>query len=230
MSRFTRKLEKLADRDASLRELVSYRILRANLNWPDHQQVLLDAVSTFSAIHPHHQFYVTHGGPEVRPGDGSENIGESWVILNCMSYLTGKVHRSVTGKVDRQIESGAQLVFHFTHSTGLFQVYLHPPILSDSRKKHHIECLIWYSTSLDRVDSRFAYRMIKRMLAFQRVESSFQLSYGYEKLMVRYWRFIDARNRRKLLPEQHLLLTGWELAVIAGVIAAGGFLVSLLST
>lgn len=227
MSRLARKIGALVNRDLHLRGLAKYQVRRAELNWPEHQAKLEKVARAFAEMHPEGKFYVRCGGPVHKPGDGSINIGESWISLQSPTRVTGRRYFDTSGTVDRQTESGVQLAFHFNHFSGLFQVYIHPPVLSDSKKKQ-AECLIWYAHNLDRVDEKFALRMIRNMLAFQRVESAFQLSYGYEKLLVRYWRFVDARNRRKLLPEQHFLLTGWEITVIAGFIAAAGFLVSLI--
>lgn len=227
MSCMEKDLDRLISKDSFRRARASYRILRANLNWQIHRDVALSVLRQFSDKHPSTGWFVDKGGPSFTAPSGSSSVGESWVGLRMDRRFTGKKHCSAEGVLEKQEEIGVSLVFHFTHTTGLLHVFVQPPSLSDSKTKPS-ECLLYYSHRLDAVDKKFCLKMIKRMLVLNRVKSAFQISNWIENSLVRYWLFMDARNRRRLLPETNLLFNAWELAILTGGLALGAFIVSLI--
>ncbi|MDP2245682.1 hypothetical protein [Pseudomonas sp.] len=213
------------------------RCERVNRNWPLHAQRVVDVFREIQAEGDKHGvvmfvqepewFQPTYDGLGRRYG--KYPLGETSVILCFMRQRTGTGVFERTEEGDTHTfdyEEGAQLVVHHSPDQGVVQVFFSPPRLSKDNKE---EALLYTHTfNSDDLTRDWVMRLVPCFFTFNRVESLLERPSVIDRLRVRWWRFIDIRNRRGYLEKLQHVLTPWELILIAGTTAPLLWLLSWL--
>lgn len=157
--------------------------------------------------------------------------GQSSIVLSIPERYTRKAVVTKTEEgvlLDRIFESGACIVFHYTHGSALFQVLVETPKDSDSNRPR--ETLLTYAThDLSEVDEKLVFRHVAKFLTTYRVYSSLEDSSWADRMKVRYWMFMDRRNREQVTSGSKYFFTAWEIAVFAAAFAVANSIFALAS-
>ena len=223
------KIKKLWAADQKARERHLWHKKRNIRNWPIHKMRALAVFECFAhAAREHGQFFGVIDQirkPEAPDEVGIFHYGQDHVSLIFPSRPTGEltVTQSWGGGVysKREREAGASLAIHFSEHNGVFQTFLFPPKYSALVKEKR-GVLIDFSFNMDNLTPDYSAKMIRKLLIFNRVESILESSTLLERWRVRWWRFIDVRNRKGIGEKAEHLLTPWEMIVLAALLAIFG--------
>ncbi len=112
------------------------------------------------------------------------------------------------------------VIYHSSHN-GYVQIFFAPSKIEE-RKQSARELLMSYHSDMDELTPRLVVALIRKFLIFARVDSSLESASWQEQLRVRWWRFVDVRNRKSMKGDIDVLLTPWEklsMVALASVIS-----------
>ncbi len=216
------------------RESHAKRCARCDRNWLTHKAIGLAQFHDFASIAMEDWVFfhvVDFCESQNENENGPWTTGDDNIVLSGSHRFTGKEthYESLSGHYrDVSAETGGSLVVHYTYRQGLVQVFLVPP-RTDSTNIKKAEILLWSSYNTDNLTSDFYRSLIAKFLVFCRVESSLDSSSIVDRCRVRWWKYMDIRNRRNLFPETHKYLNGWEISAAAALIAIASLVVSIFS-
>lgn len=230
-------LEGILRKESRKRFKNQLRCKRVNLNWPIHAQRVVDVFREIQAEGDKHGVALFVTEPEwFNPAyddfglrKGEFPLGETAVILSFMTRRTGTgvlVRTEEGTQTTFDSEKGAELVVHHSPSQGVVQVFFAPPKIEKSIESDAILYTHTYNT--DDVTRDWVMDLVPSFFTFNRVESLLERPSLLDRLRVRWWRFIDIRNRHGYLEKLQHVLTPWELLLIAGTAAPLIWLVNWL--
>lgn len=229
-----KSLASIWESEARKREKQKQRTMRCDRNWPLHKAAGLAVFKAFADIAKSDGviFHVVDYRESQRDNEyGPWTVGEDSIVLGALGRPTGKQthYESLYGShSDYDYEKGGSLVVHYTERQAAIHVFLSPPKPEGSliEKK---EVLLWAGYNTDRLTPDFYRSLIRKFLVFCRVESSLDNSTFIERCRVRWWKYMDVRNRRNLFGTPHNLLNAWELSAVAALFATVSLLVSIIA-
>lgn len=216
-------LERMWRKESSRRTKNQLRRERCNRNWPLHAQRVVDAFREIQAEGDKHGVAMFVTEPkwdyDFSHRNSKLSLGETAVILRFSIQFAGtgvleRTDNGVTEKMD--YEKGAQLVVHHSSGQGLVQVFFAPPTV-EGRTKEEDALLFTHTYDTDDVTRDWVMGLISSFFTFNRVESMLELPSMFDRLRVRWWRFMDIRNRRGYLDKLQHVLTPWELILVTAV-------------
>lgn len=220
-------LERMLRKEGRKRLENELRRERVNRNWPLHAQRVVDVFREVQDKGRKHGvalfvsepelFHHANGGLGLRIGEIP--LGVSTVILSFVIQLTGTGVLTRTTEGEREEwdhETGAQLVVHHSFAEGLVQVFFVPPQL-DKTTESESSVLFTHTYNTDDVTREWVANLVSSFFVFNRVESVLELPSLLDRLRVRWWRFMDIRNRRGYLDKLQHVLTPWELMLITAL-------------
>lgn len=206
---------------------------RCDRNWPIHKAIGLEQFSQFSELTRQDGFrfqIVDYVEAQRNAEEGPWTVGQDSIVLGAPYRFIGQetYFKDSSQREDSLvIEHGGNLVVHYTEKQGLVQVFLEPPWLSGSEKKSQ-GILLWWGRNTDELTAEFYAGLIRKLLMFCRVESVMESSSFFERMTVRFWRYMDIRNRKNLLDSTHHFLNLWEISFVTAVLAIAGLVISLI--
>ncbi|WP_419737398.1 hypothetical protein [Pseudomonas sp. COR18] len=219
-------LEKIWKRELRKRQANEFRRDRTILNWPIHAQRVVDVFQAFEQQARKDGVHMRVVEPEFSPKPeevGTFITGASSVHLGFGIEYTGEgiLDRDVEGYAQHalEIETGSELVVHFSSASGLIQVFFRHP-KTDRNKKSKEPILYKYTYNTDTLTHDWIASLIPPFLAFNRCSSVLQRPGLIDVWRMRWWQFYDIRNRRGYLKKFKHIFTAWELLVIGAVISA----------
>lgn len=206
---------------------------RCDRNWLIHKARLLKVFHEFALLTRPGTFWhvVDSTDRQERTPDEPLFLGEDSVVLTEMDRLTPRASIYSNGKskhVIRAKEAGGSLVVHYRYSQALIQVFFTPPRM-DGALRVRPDILFCTSRNTDDLTEDFAAGLIAKFLVFCRVESSFQKASFWEKARVRWWKYMDIRNREQVYGEYFSLFNTWEAKIIASAIALATLILGWLA-
>ncbi|WP_236167023.1 hypothetical protein [Pseudomonas fulva] len=216
------------------RKKQSRRSERNDRNWPIHKAIGLKEFECFAKIARSDAVYfhvVDYCHSQASNENGPWYEGQDSIVLSRMDRFTGRQthYESLSGSHCSSVfETGGSLVVHYTERQGLIQVFLTPP-LTDGSIASKKEVLLWAGYNTDHLTRVFFRVLIEKYLIFCRVESSFDGSNFLERAAVRWWKYMDIRNRRNLFGAPDKFLNPWELSAAAAVFAVVGLIISIVT-
>lgn len=204
---------------------------RCDRNWLTHKQRVQQVFDEFLTLAPRFMVMDTVTARRATEESSPRRYGEDSVVLSEMSFFTRRkteYKNGVSVEIVREKEVGGSLTVHYTEGEAVIQVFFTPPI-SDQSTIEKMDVLFWYGRNTDDLTISFAEGLISKFLIFCRVESNFQRSSIFERARVRWWRFMDVRNRWQLYGTHIGLLNLWEVTVVTGLIAVAGLLVAVFN-
>ena len=228
------RLNKIWKSEFRKRMLHAEHCERCDRNWLIHKSIGLEQFAKFAevAINDGVYFQVVDFADNQRLAEeGPWYEGEDSIVLSSAPRFTGKEthYESLAGShKDFFMEESGSLVVHYTYRQGLIQVFLSPPRAQEAYVKKP-DVLIWSSYNTDCLTRDYYDSLIAKFLVFGRVESSLEASTVIDRWRVRWWKYMDIRNRRNLLNTSNKFLNGWELSTAAAFIAVFSLIVAILS-
>ena len=229
------RLEKIWKSEFRKRSLHIEHCERCDRNWLIHKAIGFEQFTKFSdvAMRDNVFFHVVDFANNQRIAEeGPWYEGEDSIVLSSLARFTGKEthYESLAGSYSYVVmEESASLVVHYTYGQASIQVFLSPPRVQGAYVKK-TDVLIWSSYNTDYLTRNYYNSLIAKFLVFCRVESSLEASSVIDRWRVRWWKYMDLRNRRNLLTSNNMFLNGWELSTAAACIAVFGLVVAILST
>lgn len=224
-------LERIWRNEARKRKANELRKDRVNLNWPIHAQQAVDVFRAFATEAKKDNVRLIVIEPR---GDidslgckrmGKFAVGASSVHLRFAPTFTGEGMMTRTADAEDatfDFERGAELTIYHSPSNGLVQVFFEFPASSLEGKKS--EPLLYdYTYNTDRLTNAWLTSLLPPFLSFNRVESRLEHPSRLDIWRMRWYRFMDVRNRRGYLDKFHHILTPWELLWLGVIIALPGF-------
>jgi len=220
------------------------RNARNTLNWPFHKQV---ALTVFDELNRHARLdndflhIMRQAGKPAFSGDwGSFYYGEDNICLSFKDRYTGRraelVTREGSKEQSNEREHGASLVIYYSEHSGYFQVFFAPPYFENyahgdeaTATQIRKEILVTYRTNMDDLTRAFVKRMVRRFFIYARVESSLETNSWFEAMRVRWWRFMDVRNRQAMKGEIDGVFSLWEKLGGSALIALVSFIFGVLT-
>jgi hypothetical protein len=216
-------IEKLRRREATKREKHTQLCELSDKDWP---RCKLQIRAVFEQFIQADEDAMTNFRLSIshQPQNGKDYGWQDSAILCAPDRYLGFEYTYENREITRQdlvVERGANLVIHYTYGTALLQVFFTPPkspIYAIEKKG----VLLWHAVGTENLTRRVVCRLIQKFMIFERVETSACHSSWFERKRVRWWRFMDVRNRRAIGQEVDSLLTPWELTVLAALTAIAG--------
>ncbi|MGC1329096.1 hypothetical protein [Pseudomonas sp.] len=211
------------DRFASARE-------RCDRNWPYHRERVKAAFLELSSIDSRFSAHDRDEMTKLRADGDPIYHGYDYVILSEDDRVTPRRTIYSNGKsfhIDHEREEGGSITVHYTYGQALIQVFLKPP-KSNKSIIEKTDILVWVGRNTDALTTAFCERLIGKYLILARAESNFETSTILERFRIRWWRFMDMRNRLQIYDTHINLLNRWELPVAAAILALASFAISLL--
>lgn len=205
---------------------------RVNRNWPIHAQQVVDVFRAFALEAKADGVHLFVNEPEWIEWSSLERsnrigefvLGATTVSLRFASEHTGEgmlTRTTETEKTRLDLEHGAELIIHHTPSDGLVQVFFGYPSSSvDGKAKEPLLFKHTYNTDL--ITNDWVANLAPPFLTFNRFFSRLEHPSYTDSWRVRWWRFVDVRNRRGHLDSFQHFLTTWELVLLAGILAIPG--------
>ena len=228
------RLNKIWKSEFRKRTLHAGRCERCDRNWLIHKSIGLAQFAAFAevAIRDGVYFQVIDFADNQRLAEeGPWFEGEDSIVLSSAARFTGKEthYESLAGFHKNVVmEESGSLIVHYTYRQGSIQVFLSPPRTQGAYVKKP-DVLIWSSYNTDNLTRDYYNSLIAKFLVFCRVESSLEASTVIDRCRVRWWKYMDIRNRRNLLNTNNKFLNGWELSTAAAFVAVLGLIVAILS-
>ena len=228
------RLNKIWKSEFRKRMLHAEHCERCDRNWLIHKSIGLEQFTKFAeiAISDGVYFQVVDFADNQRlTEEGPWYEGEDSIVLSSAPRFTGKEthYESLAGShKDIFMEESGSLVVHYIYRQGSIQVFLSPPRAQGAYVKKP-DVLIWSSYNTDCLTRDYYDSLIAKFLVFCRVESSLEASTVIDRWRVRWWKYMDIRNRRNLLNTSNKFLNGWELSTAAAFIAVFSLIVAILS-
>lgn len=210
------------------------RCARIDRNWPLHKAAGFAEFKAFAELAKADGFFfhvVDYAESQKENEHGPWTVGQDSIVLTGLGRFTGKqIHyQSHYGSHCNSVfERGGSLVVHYTERQGTIQVFLSPPVTEGSLVEKK-EVLLWAGYNSDSLTPSFFRSLIRKYLIFCRVESSLDASTLIERCMVRWWKFMDIRNRRNLFGTPNSFLNAWELSAAAALFAIASLMVSIIA-
>lgn len=210
------------------------RCERCDRNWLIHKSIGLSQFQAFAdvALEDGVFFHVVdYCSNQSQSENGPWTEGQDSIVLGTLARLTGKEthYESLAGSHKEVVmEEGGSLVVHYTYAYGLVQVFMAPP-RTQGAVIDKPEVMIFAGYDTDSLTSDFYSKQISRFLVFCRVESSLETSSIIDRSRVRWWKYMDIRNRRSLLGTSNRFLNHWELSAAAALVTVIGLLAAILS-
>lgn len=238
------KLLRMAQRDLNKRSENLQRKLRNTRNWPQHRDKVAEVFRRFDAQSrtidwPRYYVSVSAGRP-TRAGElGVFHDGEDSTTLAVLDQLTPRSRLTVsedgTRTLFRERERGAQLVVYYGEHNGFVQVFFAPPTLweegqPESSSAPHREILVDYLDNMDDLTPDYVLKQLAKFLVFSRVESALDRASWLDRMRVRWWRFVDVRNRQRVGGPVHELLTPWEKLVLAALFGVAVYVAGVVTS
>ncbi|POA74717.1 hypothetical protein [Pseudomonas sp. DP16D-R1] len=222
-------VERIWRKEARKRKANDFRKDRMIRNRPIHAQRAVEVFRAFALEAEKYGVYLIVREPEWSPKPdtlGEFIIGASSVHIRFGSEYTGEglLTRTSDGETTRlDLERGSELIIHHSPADGSIQVFFEYPVsnLEEENRKEPLLYTFTYNTDL--LTNDWLISLLKRFLAFNRVESRLQHPSYLDTWRMRWWRFTDVRNRRGYLNSFQHLLTPWELLLLAAVATLPGF-------
>lgn len=227
------KLEAIWKSELLKRERHEESCKRCDRNWPIHKAIGLEQFSQFSELSNRDGFrfqIVDYIEAQHKTKTGPWTVGQDSIVLAAPFRFIGQetyFKDSSEGEDTLVMEYGGNLIVHYTEKQGLVQVFLEPPRLSGSENKGQ-GILLWWGRNTDDLTAKFYKSLIRKLLMFCRVESVMESSSSFERLTVRFWRYMDIRNRKNLLDSTHRFLSLWEISLATAGLAIAGLVISLI--
>lgn len=193
---------------------------RCDRNWALHKERLASVFEKFSNMDNRFIFH----------SQKTDIVSRDLVALSEFSrgIRCWAVHNNGSSQyLEYERESAGTLTVHYTYGQALIQVFLTPP-QSNKSIIAKTDLLLWVGRNTDSLTVEFCESLISKYLLFCRVESSFERSSFLERRRVRWWRFMDARNRKQMLDTHVNFFTTWEIATLLAITTALGLIASLL--
>lgn len=121
------------------------------------------------------------------------------------------------------------MVIYYSCHNGFVQIFFAPPRLNTSTSAGK-EILMSYFLNMDQLTPEYVVKLIKQFLVFARVESSLERKYWHERFRVRWWRFVDARNRQAMKGEIDTMWTPWEKLVVVSIFGAVTYILGVFTS
>ncbi|MDT4829070.1 hypothetical protein FQZ97_624800 [compost metagenome] len=216
-------MESMWKREFRKRQRNLERKERTNRNWPLHRDTALRIFGEFKQLaRKDGVHFEVDGGVPVIPGT-DRLLGESNIVLSVPAIATGigRISYANGGEsITREIEKGCRLTIHHSEPEGLIEAFLSMPRRDPPLPNSEI--LIFHTYNSDELTADRVKSLIRQFLVFHRVTSRLQRGGLAERYKVRWWRFIDVRNRRGIGQREHHFLTKWELIVLGALAAIVG--------
>ena len=215
--------------EKSKRDSFACAIARCDRNWVFHKERAIAVFQELADIAG--QFSVWDRNEVVKEyGDGQpKHFGYDGVTLTECDRFTRRrtvYNNGTSSHVDHEKVTGGSLTVHYTYGQGLIQIFLTPPISNQSIVKKE-DILLWAGRNTDALTTAFFERLVSKFLVLGRVESSFEKSSVLERFRVRWWRFMDVRNRWQIYDTHVNLLNRWEVPIAAAILALAGLIISV---
>lgn len=110
------------------------------------------------------------------------------------------------------LRHGGTLSLHYAYGKGLISAFITPPH-TDATSEAKEPILIWFGRNADSLTPRLAETLIRKFLTVCRVEGNYEGT-RIERLKVRWWRFMDCRNREQTYNEYVPFFNNWEVPII----------------
>lgn len=239
-----KKLLRMALQDLEKRSKNLRRKQRNTRNWPLHREKVAEVFRRFEAESRalegiRYWVTVSAGHPLYAGEPGVFLYGEDTVGLAVMDLFTARERRTVSEDHSqsfyRERERGAQLVVYYGEHNGYVQVLFAPPTLLDgetdeSKSATSREILADYLFNMDDLTPDYAVKQLAKFLVYARVESALDRASWLDKMWVRWWRFIDVRNRQRVGAPVHELVTPWEKLVLTSLFGVAAYLVGVATS
>ena len=215
-------------REKSKRDRFTLERARCDRNWIFHKERSLAVFQQLSDVAE--QFSVFDKANSTKDADGPIYHGYDYVGISEDDRLTRRrtvFNNGTSVHIEHEWEDGGVLTVHYTYGQALIQVFMKPPKSTRSIVEKN-DVLLWFGRNTDVLTSEFYERLVAKFLIFCRVESNFERSSFVERFRVRWWRFMDVRNRRQLYDTHVNLLNRWEIPVATAILAIAGLIISLL--
>ncbi|WP_285435585.1 hypothetical protein [Pseudomonas sp. fls2-241-R2A-110] len=202
---------------------------RCDRNWVFHKERAVAVFQGFSEIADRFSVLDKESGAKLCDKDAPIYRGYDYVVLSEDDRLTDRrtiFNNGTSIHIEHGREAGGVLTVHYTFGQALIQVFLRPPISNQSIIEK-ADILLWVGRNTDALTSEFYEQLITKYLIFCRVESNYESSTFVERFRVRWWRFMDVRNRWQLFDTHVNLLNRWEVPVAAAIMALAGFILAL---
>jgi len=221
-------------RELSKRLTARLQRQRSDRNWPIHKAMIARELDDFNeAVKPELRYLIADSliSEKARKRSGQSYwVGNDSLTMRQSDRLTARADFDFTegGVTQRKyFELGASITIHYTFVEGLIQVFFGPPC-HEENKLARMDVLIWVGRNTDDLTPRFIRKLLKKFLVFSRVESPFEVSSLYERSAVRWWRFLDVRNRRQILEKTNTLLNPWGIVVWGAALAVLNLIIGLI--
>ncbi|CAI8978914.1 DUF4178 domain-containing protein [Pseudomonas sp. IT-P100] len=228
-------LERIWRNEARKRKANEFRKDRVNRNWPIHAQRAVDVFRAFAVEAKKDNVHLIVSEPEwlEKNNDsplgrriGEFVIGASSVNLRFAANYTGEgmLTRTPDGESTKlDLERGAELIIHHSPSDGSIQVFFEYPASTLEEEERTEPLLYAFTYNTDSLTTAWLTSLLPPFLSFNRVGSSLEHPSYLDTWRMRWWRFMDIRNRRGYLDKFHHILTPWELLLLGVIIAFPGF-------
>ncbi|MEF9672522.1 hypothetical protein QNM99_10260 [Pseudomonas sp. PCH446] len=184
---------------------------RCDRNWIFHKDRVVSVFEKFTNIDERFTFYPNETERNASWSSAQLFLSD-FVVLSEFSRGSRcwAIHNNGTSKYrEDERESGGSLTIHYTYDQALIQVFLKPP-QSNKSFIEKADVLLWVGRNTDCLTVEFCERLIAKYLLFCRVESNYEKSSFWERRRVRWWRFMDARNRMQVLDTHVNFFTPWR--------------------
>ncbi|MDO9625148.1 MAG: hypothetical protein Q7J46_14290 [Pseudomonas sp.] len=231
-------LQRIWLRDKHTRDANKLRKKRNICNWPIHRDKALEVFRAFAQVTSeanYSQFEIVESGsrPEFSGDWGIFHYGEDNICLNFKDRPTGhwteRVQQSGKKEIVKEIESGAGLVIYHSSHNGYVQIFFAASEIEE-RKRSARELLMSYHSDMDELTPHLVMTLIRKFLIFARVDSSLENASWLEQLRVRWWRFVDARNRKSIKGDIDVLLTPWEKLILVALASFVTFIIGVYTS
>lgn len=199
---------------------------RMRLNWPLQASIIYSEFERFAELAKCGSITVTVSAypHRLQPADeydyvdqlGEFPLGTSEIVMRFGMEPTGEGYLRSTKECRQEgidYENGAILTVHFSTADAVVQVFFQPPHMLGNNDWERI--LFTHAYDPDKLTQRWAQQVIEAFLVFNRAESRLRIPSIVDAWRLRWWRFLDVRNRRGYLENFRHLLTPWELLIIA---------------
>lgn len=207
---------------------------RCDINWPIHREIIFDCFRQFTVEAGRNKYRADNSSGHRRDGSNLDFpvvIGEETISLSELDSRTRQATFYHNGHSEHRswvLRHGGMLSVHYAYGKGLISAFITPPY-SDSTISKREPILIWLGRDTDMLTTELAEKLIRKMLIICRAEGNYEGS-RLERIKVRWWRFMDRRNREQTYNEYVPLFNSWEVPIITTALLLVNIALTILLT
>lgn len=213
-------MDKVWQREKRRRDAEQWRKDRMRRNWPIHKQIAVRVLNQFKdAARRDGVRYVVDGGQHqqnmkrLREFPGQEEIK---LMIPSFAYRK-EINRSQGAESVRwDLERGGGLIIQYLEWRGIVQAWCILPWIgkADARHSQDKDILLFHTYNPDDITEKRVAKMIQQTLMINRVASGLSCASWWEVQQVRYWKYMDDRNRKGIGGREFKFIGNWLITVV----------------